>query len=132
MKQVFIKIEEKEQREYQKIEKELLWYDNIKKELLSFKGGKLNYKYKKDEYLEKLGYKNPYRLLPEIEEIKEPINKKVNNTDKINKFILSYNNYNDEILSSFVEGDSVICEINDKDIDNFTGELDRNNFLWNY
>ncbi len=113
----------------EKVESNLQWYDIILKKMNFFKGGKLEFKYQKDEELEKLGYKNPYRTLPQVVELERAVSKKITNKDEINKWFrdyLNYNNTNIEIISS---GDSGIeVDVPDNEIDDFKYELDRNRF----
>lgn len=111
------------------VERELMWYDIIKKEMQYFAGGQLVYKYKHDDYLEKLGYENTYRLLPEVVELKGKSDKIISNKNKILKWFKSYVNYNDSEIE--VEGgneNEVIFNVPDNELDDFSYQLERNCF----
>ncbi len=113
----------------EKVENNLLWYDVVLKKMNTFKGGKLEYKYQKDEELEKLGYKNPYRTLPQVVELERTISKKITNKDEVNKWFKDYMNYNNssiELISSGANG--IEINIPEKEVEDFKYELDRNRF----
>jgi len=119
----------KNERIKEKVENNLLWYDTILKKMNTYKGGKLEFKYQKDEELEKLGYKNPYRTLPEVVELKEVKTKQTNNKDEVVKWFKRYVNYNRsniEIISSGSEG--IEIDVPENEIDDFKYQLDRNRF----
>ena len=113
----------------EKVENSLQWYDTILKKMNTFKGGKLEFKYQKDEELEKLGYKNPYRTLPQVVELERTISKKITNKEEVIKWFKNYMNYNNSNIEIVSSGDSGI-EINvpDNEVDDFKYELDRNRF----
>ncbi len=113
----------------EKVENNLQWYNTVLKKMNIFKGGKLEFKYQKDEELEKLGYKNPYRTLPQVVELERTISKKITNKDEVNKWFKSYMNYNIsdiEIISSGATG--IEINIPEKEVDDFKYELNRNMF----
>ena len=111
----------------EKVENSLQWYDTILKKMNTYKGGKLEYKYQKDEELEKLGYDNPYRILPEVAELEKTISKSVSNKEEVIKWFKSYmNNSNIEIISSGSNG--IEINVPEKEVNNFKYELDRNRF----
>ena len=113
----------------EKVENSLQWYDTILKKMNTFKGGKLEFKYQKDEELEKLGYKNLYRTLPKVVELERTISKKITNKEEVIKWFKNYMNYNNSNIEIVSSGDSGI-EINvpDNEVDDFKYELDRNRF----
>jgi len=111
----------------EKVENTLYWYDNILKKMNIYKGGKLEYKYQKDEELEKLGYENPYRMLPEITELEKRISKSVSNKDEVIKWFKNYiRNRDIEIISSGSDG--IEINVPEKEVDNFKYQLDRKRF----
>ena len=113
----------------EKVESNLQWYDIILKKMNFFKGGKLEFKYQKDEELEKLGYKNPYRTLPQVVELERTVSKKITNKDEVIKWFkdyLNYNNNNIEIISSGSNG--IEIDVPEKEVDDFKYQLDRNRF----
>ena len=113
----------------EKVENNLQWYDTMLKKMNTFKGGKLEFKYQKDEELEKLGYKNPYRTLPQVVELERTISKKITNKDEVNKWFKDYINYNDnniELISSGANG--IEINVPDNEVEDFKYELDRNRF----
>ncbi len=113
----------------EKVENNLQWYDVVLKKMNTFKGGKLEFKYQKDEELEKLGYKNPYRTLPQVVELERTVSKKITNKDEVIKWFkdyLNYNNNNIEIISSGSNG--IEIDVPEKEVDDFKYQLDRNRF----
>ena len=111
------------------VERDLMWYDNIKKEMQHFKGGQLVFEYKYDNYLEKLGYKNTYRTLPKVIELKEVSKKKMSNKNEIINWFKSYVNYNDSgVVIEDVHEEGVSFNVPDNEVDDFSFGLDRSNF----
>jgi len=111
----------------EKVENTLHWYDTILKKMNTYKGGKLEYKYQKDEELEKLGYDNPYRILPEVVELEKTVSKQVNNKDEVIKWFKSYMRNSDiEIISSGSDG--IELNVPEKEINDFKYQLDRKRF----
>jgi len=111
----------------EKVENNLQWYDTVLKKMNTYKGGKLEYKYQKDEELEKLGYDNPYRILPEVAELEKTISKSVSNKDEVIKWFKSYMRNSDiEIISSGSNG--IEINIPEKEVDDFKYQLDRKRF----
>ena len=122
---------------YEKVEQNLYWYDTIKKEMQAFKGGQLQYEYKEDEYLVEMGeegrkekgIKSTYRMLPKIVDIETKFNKPKMNKDKLKKWYddyLNYNNSDSEI--SGISDENIVFSVPDKEIDDFTHLLSRENF----
>ena len=111
----------------EKVENNLQWYDTVLKKMNTYKGGKLEYKYQKDEELEKLGYDNPYRILPEVVELEKTVSKQVNNKDEVIKWFKSYMRNSDiEIISSGSDG--IELNVPEKEINDFKYQLDRKRF----
>ena len=111
----------------EKVENSLQWYDTILKKMNTYKGGKLEYKYQKDEELEKLGYDNPYRILPEVAELEKTISKSVSNKEEVIKWFKNYMRNSDiELISSGSNG--IEINVPEKEVNNFKYELDRNRF----
>ena len=111
----------------EKVENSFQWYDTILKKMNTYKGGKLEYKYQKDEELEKLGYDNPYRILPEVAELEKTISKSVSNKEEVIKWFKSYmRNSNIEIISFGSNG--IEINVPEKEVDDFKYQLDRNRF----
>ena len=123
----------------EKVNRDLQWYDNLKQEMQYFKGGQLVLKYKFDKYLDtlsekeriKIGYKTPYRLLPEVTDLNVMAFKSESNKDKILKFFTDYLNYNNSDISIISEDEtSMNFDVPEKEIDDFSYQLDRNNFKY--
>ncbi len=111
----------------EKVENSFQWYDTILKKMNTYKGGKLEFKYHKDEELEKLGYENPYRMLPEVAELEKTISKSVSNKEEVIKWFKSYiNNSSIEIISSGSNG--IEINVPEKELEDFKYQLDRNRF----
>ena len=111
----------------EKVENNLQWYDTVLKKMNTYKGGKLEYKYQKDEELEKLGYDNPYRILPEVAELEKTISKSVSNKEEVIKWFKNYMRNSDiELISSGSNG--IEINVPEKEVNNFKYELDRNRF----
>ncbi len=137
---ILYRTEEKPVRE--KINRELNWYDIIKKEMQVFHGGKLIFKYKKDDYLEKMGaeernkrgIKSTFRLLPEIEDLEIDNHfdmKKITNEDKIEKCIDNYANNNDiDIIVESKDSNGINIEVSEEEVDDFIYEIERRRFKY--
>ena len=135
---IIYKLEEKPVKE--KIERELNWYDIIKKEMQIFHGGKLSFKYRKDDYLIKMGEKERkrrgiktiFRILPEVEDV-EVINynktNKIDNKNKVEKWFNEYINYNNtEAIVVSRDGNELIINIPEKEKDDFIYQIEREGF----
>lgn len=123
----------------EKINKDLRWYDHIKKEMQFFKGGQLVFKYKFDQYLDKLseaerinmGFKIPYRLLPEVTDLDAMAFKAESDKDAILKFFTNYVNYNHSHITIISKSsDSINFDVPDKEIDDFSYQLHSNGFQY--
>ena len=124
----------------EEITRELNWYDPIKREMQIFNGGQLSFKYMEDEYLLKMGdeerirrgIKTTFRLLPVVEvlKVRNYSNPQTSSDrDKIMDFYNDYSNYNlTEVSIDGFARDSITFALPDKEIDDFTYQLDRNNF----
>ncbi len=130
----------KEEPSKEKINEELKWYDIIKKEMQYFKGGKLAFKYKEDEYLVKMGkeerqrrgIKTTYRTLPLVEdlEVNNHFNMiKTTNQKNIEKWFNSYNNYSEATIEE-TNRESIVFEVPDNEKEDFCYELERRGFKY--
>lgn len=126
----------------EKIQRDLSWYDTVKKEMKVFSGGKLEFEYKKDKYIEKMkeqerkekGIKSSYRLLPVVKEL-EVVNynkvEKKSDQDKIKKWFDDYLNYSNSkaAMTGFDESGMTI-QITDEETEDFLYQLERNGFAY--
>lgn len=132
-------IQEKPVKE--KVERELNWYDTVKGEMLHFKGGKLNFRYKEDDYLVKMGVEErnrrgittTFRMLPEVEDV-EVVNYnnvvKEDNKKKVDEWFNSYVNYEDsDVTVASRDGVSVSFDVPEEELDDFLYQAERNGFL---
>jgi hypothetical protein len=122
------------------ITRELNWYDPIKREMQFFEGGQLTFKYMEDEYLIKMGAQErkrrgittTYRMLPVVEELEIRNYKNTyatSNMEQIVEFFNDYANYNvTEVMIDSYTNNSVTFNIPDKEVDDFTYQLERNRF----
>lgn len=129
MKQVLINFGQITQKTHKEETKDLFWYDNIKKEMCRFKGGQLRFEYKKDDYLEKLGYSNNYRLLPIVDNLKVKTDKKISNKNNLKKWLEMYLDRNNTEISIIEEDNSgITVNVPDEEFDDFSYGLERANF----
>jgi hypothetical protein len=132
----------KEEPIKEKTKKELNWYDPIKQEMQYFKGGKLVFEYKEDDYLIKMDKEerdkkkitNTFRLLPRIEDL-EVYNynniRKSTNQIEIEKWFKNYLNYNNsEITVESDDRDGIEFKVPDEEIDDFIYQAERNNLRY--
>jgi len=128
----------KEGPSVEKANEELSWYDIIKKEMVILHGGKLSFRYKKDDYLVKMGEEerqkrginSVYRMLPEAAdvEIKNYNNiKKETNRKKIENWFYS-SAYINDIFIDGVDDEGIAFEVEDKEKDDFCYQLERQGF----
>ena len=128
----------KEEPLVEKINEELNWYDIIKKEMIILHGGKLSFRYKKDEYLVKMGeeerqkrgIKSVYRMLPEASdvEIKNYNNiKKETNRKEIENWFYSSSYINDVFVDG-IDDEGIILEVGDNEKEDFCYQLERQGF----
>ena len=102
-----------------KIQNALYWYDDKKKKLRKLKGGKLSLKLVYGKRT------NRWRSVPKIKDIY--ITKKIDNTS-IKEWFEKYSNYNDSSAEMISENnESILYNIEDIELDNFTYELERSN-----
>ena len=125
-----------------KIERELNWYDPIRKELLEFKGGKLEYEYKEDPYLVKMGeterkkrgIKSTWRVVPKASPL-EVVNYNKPFTETNRDFILkeckNYVNYNEDIFITDVNNSNIVVMIEDENVNDFCYYLERKGIRFN-
>ena len=122
----------------EKINEELRWYDTIKREMQYFKGGKLTFRYKIDDYLVKMGeeerqrrgIKSVYRILPEVKdlEVKNHFNMiEKNNKKEIEKWFNSYGNYSEAVMEE-TNREGMVFEVSDDEKDDFCYQLERQGF----
>jgi len=124
------------------IQQELRWYDTIKKEMQLFKGGKLGFEYKKDDYLVKMGaserqrrgINSEYRLLPKVEDLVITNYNKTNETtnkQEVEKWFNDYLNYNNSDIEIATSSNAEIeFEVSEKEKDDFTYQLERAGFKY--
>ncbi|HUS49289.1 MAG TPA: hypothetical protein VMZ91_03945 [Candidatus Paceibacterota bacterium] len=120
------------------INEEHNWYDNIKQEMLVFKGGKLSFEYKEDEYLVKMGEVertkrgiiSTYRMMPKIEDLEVDNHFKmteVTNKNNIEKWFDSYGNYTEASIER-IEPRGIVFEVPENEVDDFYYQLERQGF----
>jgi hypothetical protein len=111
-----------------KVENDLRWYDAVKKEMEYFKGGKIEFEYKRDQYLEQKGHKNPYRMLPKIVDVFVNSTEYVDNKKDIIKFYLDYINFNrSDIAVDERNVSEMVLSVPDDEKDDFIRDMERNN-----
>ena len=136
MKRIIITYRQKKSQTKIPVKKQLLWYDSVRSEMLQFSGGQLEFEYKEDEYLVKMGesgrksrgINSTYRLLPKVVEVKESSTILVSNKEDFKKFLNNYINYNDVEIEVEESNDQSICNIPDNSVDDFCYQLERNGF----
>ena len=140
MAEVTVLFDIKEEPVKEKIHRELFWYDIIKQEMLIFNGGKLNFKYKKDDYLVKMSEKERqskgilsiYRTLPEVEDIiicNYAKTVKVTNQEKIEDWFFDYNTDHNSLVEGTVEN-SIIFNVPDNEYEGFCDNLEGHGFRY--
>jgi len=120
------------------IERELQWYDHIRGKLLTFKGGRLGFEYKEDEYLVAMGQEersrrgipNSFRMVPKIEDL-EVVNynktQTTTNEKVVKKWFDDYLNYN--ITNASMVGfnrNGILVDVPEKEMDDFLYQAERN------
>jgi len=130
----------KEEASKEKINEELNWYDTVRQKMLVFHGGKLAFKYKKDDYLVKMGeierqrrgIKSIYRMLPEVDDLivdnHFKINRSTNKEEIENWFYAS--NYINDIFMTIVDKEGMIFEVPDEEIEDFCNDLEGQGFKY--
>lgn len=127
MKQIEIIFTKKYEPVFTKIEKQMTWYDPIKKETLNFFGGKLEFEYRHDDYLEEMGVVNTYRSLPKVVELKERRMIQKSNKEKIMDWFNE--NYNRHVIFiNYFDDNSFVVDIANDEYDDFVSELYRQRF----
>ena len=128
----------KEEPVVEKVNEELNWYDTIKKEMIILHGGKLSFRYKKDDYLVKMGeaerqkrgIKSVYRMLPEAAdvEVKNYNNiKKETNRKHIENWFYSSSYINDVFVDG-IDDEGIVLEVGDNEKNDFCYQLERQGF----
>lgn len=116
------------------INNDLYWYDNIKKEMCHFKGSHLDFEYKEDDFLIKMGkserlkrgINTTYRLVPKATGKKIRKNKTVKDVKKVKAEIKNFINYNDAVLEIVSENnDYVNVLVPDNSIEDFCYHMER-------
>ena len=137
MKQIEILYEKRYKILPQKVEKTLQWYDVVTKEMKIFKGGRLKFIYQFDKYLAelseeerlKLGFKIPYRMLPEKEEVVGRTTVFQSNKNEFNKWFNNYLTRDDSDIIKIEETDNnAIFNIPDFEFEDFISELGNKGF----
>jgi len=113
----------------EEIKNKLLWYDPVFKEMKKIEGGRLGFEYREDEDLIKIGYSNPYRMVPKIEPVYKKIKTKSSDEREIIKWFDDFQNYresNSTIVMKTKEG--IEFNVPDNEIDEFLYDCERRNF----
>jgi len=130
---------------YRKIDKpskalsknKLQWYDPLKREMQHFEGGRLEFKYKEDDYLIDLGVEerlkqgihNTFRLLPTVTDLEVKTIIKITDNKIFKKFFDNYLNYNtSEIIANLGHKHVAICLVPNNEVEDFSYQLDRQGF----
>jgi len=124
----------------EKVNQDLPWYDLVKKEMVILHGGRLDFEYKEDPYLvkmgkaerEKRGIKSTFRLLPKAVDVEIKKTQRKNDKEEIKKWLDSYFNYNDTkiaIEEEYEEG--ITLDVPSEEVENFTYECERKGFFVN-
>ncbi len=120
------------------IERELQWYDHIRGELLTFRGGKLDFEYKEDEYLVAMGQEErslrgiatTFRMVPKVGDLKVVNYNKTettNNEKVVKKWFDDYVNYNiTEASIVWSNRNSITVDVSDGEMDDFLYQAERN------
>ncbi len=113
----------------EKVEKTLQWYDTVLKKMNTYKGGKLEFKYQKDKELEKLGYENSYRMMPQVADLEITVSKQSSNEKNVLKWFDDFQNYRNSdsvIISKGIMG--IEFDVPDNEVEEFIYECERNSF----
>jgi hypothetical protein len=138
MKEVTALFSIKEEPTKEKAETALKWYDTVKQEMVVLYGGKLDFEYKEDEYLVKMGaeerrkkgFSNSFRLLPKVVDVEiKNYNKikKITNQKQIENWFNSSTFVNDIFITNKNE-EGIVFEVSDNEIDDFCYQLERQGF----
>ena len=121
MKTIIVNNSLKNTRVKKKVERELRWYDTEKKQLLFFTGGQLEFEHKYDDEFEK------YRMLPKVVDLEVTDYENKGNIEDIKNWAKTNLNYsNAEVMA--VSKDSVVFQVPDDEVEDFTEALDDNRF----
>ncbi len=124
---IYFSIKNKSAKE--KVENNLQWYDTVLKKMNTYKGGKLEFKYQKDKELEKLGYGNSYRMMPQVADLEVIALKPSSNEKAVLKWFDDFQNYRDSdsvIISKDKMG--IEFDVPDNEVEEFMYECERNSF----
>ena len=119
MRKVIIDISTASNKTKNKVINKLSWYNDITKQIEYFEGGKLSFRYKKDIEMEKRGYDNPYRLLPEVEDVYTYGSEKSTNVKLIIQSIVSGGA---KVVSH--DAKKIVVLVDDNDYTNFKRAMD--------
>ena len=136
MSEVVLLYDIKKSYKQEYIERELMWYDALKREMVEFKGGRLEYEYKEDPYLVKmgedgrrrLGISSTWRVVPKVVPLKViNYNKPIVNTnsDYIIKACDTYAIYNNDINIITETDDGLVVMVDDEHVDDFCYQMER-------
>lgn len=137
MKNIVVNYSETKINVGKKIENDLQWYDAVRQEMLYFKGASLAFEYKEDPYLVSLnkeervkrGIMSTWRMLPRATTLMVKDIKNISNEKIVKKWFNSYLNYNNSDISiDELNKNNISFNVPDKEIDDFTFELDRKKF----
>jgi hypothetical protein len=140
MSEVTVIFDSKREPIKENIERDLKWYDHIRGEMLTFRGGELEFEYKEDDYLVKMGEEerlrrgvtSTYRMIPKPKNLKIINYNKTQiktNKDLVKKWLKRYfsNNY-DNINVISENNNGIIVSVSDKELDDFLYDAERNGF----
>lgn len=116
---VTILLSKKHVKSDKKQNNDLLWYDAENKKMQMFKGGYLNFEYKKTE-------NGNYKMEPKVMDLYQNALISVDNKEEIIKMIDIYNNYNRGDIT-ILSSDDIKIEVNVSNIekDDFIYECER-------
>lgn len=126
---ITISFSTKNKKTKKKVENNLQWYDTVLKKMNTYKGGKLEFKYQKDEELEKLGYKDSYRMVPQVVDLEVTTLESYLNEKDVLKWFDDFQNYRDSdsiIISKNKLG--IEFDVPDNEVEEFMYYCERNNF----
>jgi hypothetical protein len=121
----------------EKVNQRLQWYDIVKKEMIVLYGGRLDFEYKEDPYLVKMGeverkrrgLKSTFRLLPKAVDMEVKVKQSTSDEAGIKKMINDYLEYNDTKVSVVEENkEGIVLEVPEEEVEDFAYECERNGF----
>jgi len=121
----------KNKKSYKEVNNKLLWYDGLLMKMKTFKGGYLNFEYGLDQDLVEAGYPHPYRMMPKVASLQEPVMEISSNREDVLKWFDDFQNYDDSNAEIVSEGDnSIDFDVPDDEVDDFLYGCDRNSFIY--